>query len=45
MTMKLAQGVDLHFMKTQQFKMTHLTMRFSGRINMPSLQLPYLLYA
>lgn len=33
MTMKLAQGVDLHFIKTQQFKMTHLTMRFSGRMD------------
>lgn len=33
MTMKLAQGVDLHFIKTQQFKMTHLTMRFSGEMD------------
>lgn len=28
--MKLAEGVDLHFIKNQQFKTNHLTFRFSG---------------
>lgn len=35
--MQLAQGVDLHFIKTQQFKMTHLTLRFSGRLDSKTL--------
>lgn len=29
--MKLAEGVDLHFIKSQQFKTNHLTFRFSGQ--------------
>lgn len=28
--MKLTEGVDLHFIKNQQFKTNHLTFRFSG---------------
>lgn len=31
--MRLAKGVDVHFIKTDQFKMTHLTLRFSGKLD------------
>lgn len=35
--MKLAQGVDVHLIKTTQFKMTHLTLRFSGKLDEKTL--------
>ena len=35
--MKLAEGVDLHFIKTEQFKTNHLTFRFSGQRQVKNL--------
>lgn len=31
--MKIVQGVQLHLIKTKQFKTNHITFRFSGDLN------------
>ncbi len=31
--MKIVEGVQLHFIKTKQFKSNHITFRFSGDLN------------